>query len=89
MFLVYTNGIFNLYEYEFQDTSNYNSLVLVKQKNYSIDVVEITLDDIVLVLNRARYTEEPEVAFPQADSLKRIINLCELLSHRKLKSRLF
>ncbi len=80
VFLVYTNGIFNLYEYEFQDPSNYNSLVLVKKKNYSIEAVEITLDEIVAVLNRVRYVEEPEIAFPQADSLKRIINLCELLS---------
>jgi len=80
VFLVYTNGIFNLYEYEFQDPSNYNSLVLVKKKNYSIEAVEITLDEIVTVLNRVRYVEEPEIAFPQADSLKRIINLCELLS---------
>lgn len=80
VFLVYTNGIFNLYEYEFQDSGNYNSLVLVKQKNYSIDAVEISLDEIVGVLNRARYNIEPEVAFPQADNFKRITNLCELLS---------
>jgi predicted transcriptional regulator len=80
VFLVYSNGIFNLYEYEFQDPENYNSLVLVKQKNYSIEAVEICLDDIVAVLDQVRYIEEPEVAFPQADSFKRIINLCELLS---------
>lgn len=79
IFLVYSNGIFSLYEYEFQNTDNYNSLVLTKQKNYSIDAVEIRLDDIVSVLNRARIIEEPAVAFPQANSFKRVINLCELL----------
>lgn len=84
VFLVYTNGIFNLYKYEFQDPDNYNSLLLIKQKNYSIEATEITLDEIIAVLNRTYYVEEPEVAFPQADSLKRIINLCELLSQNDM-----
>lgn len=80
IFLVYSNGIFNLYKYEFQDLNIYNSLVLVKRKNYSIENIDITLDDIIAVLNKVRYVQEPEVPFPQADSFKRVINLCELLS---------
>ena len=80
VFMVYSNGIFSLYEYEFQDPGNYNSLALVKQKNYSVEAVDMRLDDIVDVLNRARIVEEPEVAFPQADSFRRVINLCELLA---------
>lgn len=84
VFLVYSNGIFNLYEYEFQDPDNYNSLVLVRQKNYSIEAVEINLDDIVNVLNKTKIVEEPKVPFPQADSFKRVINLCELLSQDEM-----
>lgn len=79
IFLVYSNSIFTLYEYEFQDINNYNSLVLVKQKNYSLDSVEIVLDDIITVLDKVKITSEPEISFPQADSFKRVINLCELL----------
>lgn len=41
VFLVYSNGLYNLYEYEFEDPSNYNSLVLVRQKNYSIEAEDI------------------------------------------------
>jgi hypothetical protein len=85
VFLIYSNSIFNLYEYEFQDPQNYNSLVLVKQKNYSIESIEITLNEIVEVLNRVCYVDDPEMAFPQADSLKRIMNLCELLLQESLK----
>lgn len=85
IFLVYTNGIFNLYEYEFQAPDIYNSLVLVKQKNYCIEAIDITLDEIVMVLNQVHYVKEPMIAFPQADSLKRIINLCELLSQGDMK----
>lgn len=86
IFLVYSNGIFSLYEYEFQDLNNYNSLVLVKHKNYSIEAVDISLDEILAILNRAASIEEPKIAFPQADSFKRVINLCELLSEGE-KSR--
>jgi hypothetical protein len=84
VFLVYSNGIFNLYEYEFQDADNYNSLVLVRQKNYSIEAVEISLNDIVNVLNKTKIVEEPKLPFPQADSFKRVINLCELLSQDEM-----
>ncbi len=84
VFLVYSNGIFSLYQYEFQDPDNYNSLVLTKQKNYSMDAVDITLDDIISVLNRTEIAAEPALAFPQANNFKRIINLCELLSQGEM-----
>lgn len=45
IFLIFSNGVFNLYQYEFEDPTNYNSLVLVKQKNYMI-ATEICLADI-------------------------------------------
>ncbi len=86
IFLVYSNGIFSLYEYEFQNPYNYNSLVLIKQRNYSIEAVDISLDEILNVLNRTKTIEEPKIPFPQADSFKRVINLCELLSEGE-KSR--
>lgn len=84
IFLVYSNGIFNLYEYKFQDPNVYNSLVLVKRKNYSIEPVDIALDDIITVAKRVRYVQEPKVPFPQADSFARVINLCELLSANEM-----
>ena len=37
--------MFNLYQYQFDDPQNYNSLRLVKQKNYVI-ATEICLSDI-------------------------------------------
>ncbi|MDY6399450.1 MAG: hypothetical protein SPL10_07520 [Synergistales bacterium] len=35
IFFIYSNGIFRLFEYAFSNVNNYNSLQLVKQKNYS------------------------------------------------------
>lgn len=84
IFLIYSNGIFRLYQYEFQDPNNYNSLVLVKHKKYSIVAKEITLKDIIDVLQKAQVIEEPKIPFPQANSFERVINLCELLSENEL-----
>ena len=36
VFLIFSNGVFYLYQYQFEDPQNYNSLQLVKQKNYAI-----------------------------------------------------
>ena len=79
VFLMYTNGIFSLYDFEFTEPQHYNSLVLTKQKNYCIEQEDIEQQDLERTLNSCRIVQEPEVAFPQADSFKRVINLCELL----------
>lgn len=79
IFMVYSNGIYNLYEYEFKDKENYNSLELVKQKNYTIENIEIEIEDIINVYENTKIMDEPKIPFPQADNFNRIINLCELL----------
>ncbi len=84
VFLVYSNGIFCLYEYAFQDPDSYNSLVLVKHKNYSIEDRRITLSDLQEVVSRVMRVSEPDISFPQANSFERVINLCELLNTQDL-----
>lgn len=84
IFMVYSNGIYRLHEYTFQDIYDYNSLVLVKQKNYSIEDTSISIIDIQEVLNNTTITNEPQLPFPQADSFERVINLCELLDEQEL-----
>jgi len=83
-FLVYSNGIYRLYEYEFQDKNNYNSLVLIKQENYSVEDTAIEVTDIQAALQQEKTVPEPKIPFPQADSFERIINICELLSEQEL-----
>lgn len=88
VFLTYTNGVFNLYEYEFQEPKNYNSLVLVKQKNYTLEQDEIHIDEIISVFNQVQITDEPiGIPFPQADSFRRVINICELLNEKEYLTR--
>lgn len=78
IFLVFSNGIFHFYEYHFEDPKNYNSLVLIKQKNYAIET-RITKEDIKNIIQTVEIIPEPTISFPQADKMTRIINLMELL----------
>lgn len=80
VYMVYSNGIFNVYEYKFENDEDYSSIKFVKSKKYSIEDTEIDIQDIQDVFNNINeFDEEPEIAFPQADSFERVINLCELL----------
>lgn len=83
IFLIFSNGMFNLYQYQFDDPRNYNSLRLVKQKNYVI-ATEIYLADIENILQNVPLIQEPAIAFPQADRMSRIINLIELLNEKPM-----
>lgn len=84
VFLVYSNGIFSLYEYEFQNPDSYHSLVLIKHQNYSIEDTLITLSDLQEIAFRAQTVPEPNISFPQANRFERVINLCELLNAQEL-----
>lgn len=86
VFLVFSNGIFNLYQYQFDEINSYNSLRLVKQKNYCIET-KISLTDIENCLKIAGEVPEPEISFPQADSMPRIINLMELLYEKPMANQ--
>lgn len=84
IFLVYSNGIFYLREYFFEEPSNYNSLRLVRQKRYSVENTRITLGDIQKILRDVPTNFEPPLPFPQADKFERVINICELLKEKIL-----
>ncbi len=80
IYMVYSNGIFNVYEYKFDDDNDYSSIRFVRSKKYSIEDTEIDIQDIQDIFsNIKKFEEEPEIPFPQADSFSRVINLCELL----------
>lgn len=57
VFLIFSNGMFNLYQYQFEDPQNYNSLILVKQRNYVI-ATEICLADIENLLRTVPLVQE-------------------------------
>ena len=86
VFLIFSNGVFNLYQYQFDNPQNYNSLHLVKQKNYVI-ATEIGLADIDNLLGTVPLVNEPDISFPQADRMSRIVNLIELLNEKPMSKQ--
>lgn len=81
VFLTYSNRVFHLREYEFENLDYYNSLKLISQKKYVLknDDFSFNLKIIDEIVNNTEILREPEIPFPQADSFERVINLCELL----------
>ena len=83
VFSIYSNKIYRLFEYEFTDINDYSSIKLIKNKNYSLQDTEITLEELIEVSNetRVKYTDNQNnknlPPFVQADSSERIISLLE------------
>ncbi len=85
IFIVYSNSVFTLYEYRFNDDNNYSSIELVKCQEYSIDDTKITFDTIKDIYdNIHEFVDEPKVPFPQADNFNRVINICELVRDNEI-----
>jgi hypothetical protein len=86
VFLTYTNGVFHLREYAFDDINHYNSLRLINQKKYVIQE-PVNIEIIQQIIETVKTQNEPEIPFPQADSFERVINLCELLMQKGFISK--
>lgn len=80
VFMVYSNNIFRLLEYEFTDIGYYNSIKLVQERNYSLEDIEITLEDLHDIWKKTIIKPEPNVTFIQADSFNKVISLVENLN---------
>lgn len=80
VFMIYSNSIFRLLEYEFTDIGYYNSIKLVQERNYSLEDIEISLDDLRDVWDKTIIKPEPNVTFIQADSFNKVISLVENLN---------
>lgn len=87
IFLTYSNGIFDLREYEFTNPELYNSIRLLQHKKYALQERDINIENIQNISDNVQVTKEPELPFPQADSFERVINLCELLKQKGFISK--
>lgn len=88
VYFTYSNGIFNFFEYKFEDESNYSSLKLMKQKKYTLEDTKINLETIVSIANAVSIVDEPKLPFPQADDFKKVINLCEIAYTKELSKEI-
>jgi hypothetical protein len=60
---------------------------LVKQKHYTLEQRDISLEDIQNIINTVKLIDEPQISFPQANSFERVINLCELLHEKTVLTK--
>lgn len=86
VFMVYSNNIFRLLEYEFTDINSYNSIKLVNERNYSLEDVQIKIEDLIYVWQQTHIVPEPDVTFIQADSFNKVISLVENLNDSPMSS---
>ncbi|NEP78206.1 MAG: translation elongation factor [Okeania sp. SIO3C4] len=85
--MTYSNDIFSFFIYEFVDISDYNSITLVENKNYTIASDKIQRSDIDWLLAQIKIIPEPpKIPFPQANKLERLIDLISLLLENDLTS---
>ncbi len=92
VYLVYSNGVFSLYEYEFLDEYSYSSINLVRKRKFAF--IDSLVSPISLFLDFSYIHVKPEplitnktkktlIPFPQADNFERIIDLCHELSMKR------
>lgn len=80
VFMVYSNNIFRLLEYEFKDSNKYSSISFVRQKNYSFEDVDIKEEDLLEAFHATKVQPEPpKIPFIQANSFHTVISLLELV----------
>ena len=84
VFSIYSNQIYRLFEYEFEDKDNYSSIRLVKSKNYSLQDTDIALNELYDVYSDVKVVYDDNqnntnIPFIQDNSFERIISLMEIL----------
>ncbi|CEE01692.1 hypothetical protein BT1A1_1869 [Caldibacillus thermoamylovorans] len=78
-FFTLSNDVFSFFIFEYENKNHYNSLKLVKQKNYILQHENITLDEIYDILKTEKVVDEPKIPFPQANSFSRVIDFLSIL----------
>ena len=66
--MTYSNDIFSFFVYEFKEIDHYNSLELIEQRHYSIELEKITFADLYEFYRKIKIVPEPNIPFPQADN---------------------
>lgn len=86
IYLTYSNGIFYIREYAFEDKMDPKSIKLIKSERYSIINKELTLGYIKeLLKGNLPELNSQGAPFPQADDFNKVVNLCEeLLKYQSL-----
>ena len=84
VYLVYSNGIFHLYRYEFRDPADFRSISLVDSARYALSSSHLNAQAALDIVRAVAPEPEPAVPFPQANRFERVVNLLELIALQPL-----
>lgn len=84
VFFVFSNDIFHVFTYKFEEKGNYNSIKLLNYASYTFAEENITLEEIIDLWRSISVKEEPKVTFPQANSFERVLDLLSVLFEEPL-----
>lgn len=85
IFVIYSNNIFRLMEFEFQDLNNYSSISFLRQKNYSFEETKISMQDLIEIYRSTCIKPEPaNVPFIQANNFNTAISIMEMVKDNPL-----
>lgn len=92
VFSIYSNEIYRLLEYEFEEVDNYSSIRLVNEKNYSLQDTDISNQDLWDLYSETKILYDDNqnntnIPFIQADSFERVISLMEILDEEPLTTQ--
>ncbi len=73
LFFIYTNGLFYILEFAFGE--EYGELWLVKSKCFTVNEPAKVLVDLKQLLAESRIEPEPDVPYPQANDLDKVIDI--------------
>ena len=80
IFCQYYNMMYRLIEYRFADPQNYSSIERISSAYYTFQDVSVTESDIIKLwktITPVPDAPKPDIPFPQADKMDRIISLME------------
>ena len=79
IFLTYSDGLFYLREYCFDDIYDPTTIRIIKEAKYSIVKDSLSINDLKNLVLESNIVEDPDIPFPQSNDLYKTINLCELI----------
>lgn len=78
VFMNYSSGSIFAHTYKFNDKNNYNSLEKIKTDRYDF-YEDLSVSSIYDIINETKIEPEPNIPFPQADSMLRVFDTLELI----------
>lgn len=79
IFLTYSDGLFYLREYTFENIYDPTTIKMIRESKYSIVKNSLSMCDLKRLVSNSKIVKEPSVPFPQSNDLYKTINLCELI----------